>query len=41
MLAEYDDELNLVAICAKIIDGQILKPDTWYTLKNGEIVEAE
>lgn len=30
-------------ICAKtlIIDGETGKPDTWYTIKNGEIVEVE
>ena len=23
------------------IDGETYKPDTWYTLKDGEVVEAE
>lgn len=23
------------------VDGEIIKPDTWYTLRNGEIMEAE
>jgi hypothetical protein len=23
------------------VDGKTYKPDTWYTLKNGEIVEVE
>ena len=40
MLAEYDNKCNLVAICAQIIDGKTLKPDTWYTLKDGQIVEG-
>ena len=31
----------LIAIKAAIIDGKILQPDTFYTLKNGEFVEAE
>ena len=26
--------------CA-VIDGEILKPDTYYTLKNGEFIEAK
>ena len=40
-LAEYDD--NGICICCKSakIDGETLKPDTWYTLKGGEFVEAE
>ena len=31
----------LLAIKAAIIDGDKLKPDTWYTLRNGEFVEVE
>jgi len=31
----------LVGIKAAIIDGEVLKPDTFYTLKNGEFVEVE
>lgn len=31
----------LIAIKAAIIDGVSLKPDTFYTLKNGEFVEVE
>lgn len=23
------------------VDGEIIKPDTYYTMKNGEVVEAE
>lgn len=26
---------------AKVVDGEKIKPDTWYKLKNGEFVEAE
>ena len=33
--------LPLIAIKAAIIDGEILKPDTWYKLENGEFVEVE
>ena len=33
------EEYPLLAIKAAIIDGEILKPDTWYTLVNGEFVE--
>lgn len=31
----------LVAIKAAIIDGKTMKPDTWYTLKDGEFVELD
>ena len=31
----------LLAIKAAIIDGETLKPDTWYKLVNGEFVEVE
>ena len=31
----------LLAIKAAIVDGEIIKADTWYTLKNGEFVEVE
>ena len=26
---------------AEVVDGERIKADTWYTLKNGEFVEAE
>ena len=34
---------DYVPICVKaeVVDGERIKADTWYTLKNGEIVEAE
>ena len=28
------------AICSAIVDGEKIKADTWYTVKNGEFVEA-
>ena len=34
------EEYPLLAIKAAIIDGEILKPDTWYTLVNGEFTEV-
>lgn len=36
----YDKDGNLAWKAAQI-DGEVLKPDTWYTLKDGEFVEAE
>ena len=32
---------DIVAWGSFVIDGKMYKPDTWYTLRNGEIVEAE
>lgn len=41
VLAEYDENGNM--ICAKMarVDGSTVKENVWYTLKNGEFVEAE
>ena len=30
----------LISIKSAIIDGEVLKPDTYYTVKNGEFVEV-
>ena len=40
VLTEYDDDGNM--ICAKMsqVDGKTIKENVWYTLKNGEFVEA-
>ena len=32
---------KVVAVKTAVVDGETYKPDTWYTLKNGEIVETE
>ena len=29
------------AICAAVVDGEKIKADTWYTVKDGEFVEVE
>ena len=41
VLTEYDDDGNM--ICAKMarVDGSAIKENIWYTLKNGEFVEAD
>ncbi|MBQ9417079.1 MAG: hypothetical protein IJU19_00665 [Bacteroidales bacterium] len=31
----------LINICSAIVDGEKIKPDTWYTAKNGQLVEVE
>ncbi|MHB8871610.1 MAG: DUF7666 domain-containing protein, partial [Candidatus Doudnabacteria bacterium] len=39
VVCERDDDYNLVAIKAAIIDGVVLKENTFYFLVNGEFVE--
>ena len=40
-MAEYDDNYKPICVKAAQIDGEILKADTWYELKDGEFVEVE
>ena len=41
VMTEWDAEQENLLLASMVrIDGEIYKPDTWYTLKNGEIVEA-
>lgn len=37
---ERRDNGEIVAILAGIVDGETLKPDVWYTVKNGQWVEV-
>ena len=41
VLTEYDDDCHM--LCAKMaqVDGKSVKENVWYTLKNGEFMEAE
>ena len=39
--AELDIDGNNIGIAAAIVDGEKIKADTWYTVKNGEFVEWE
>ena len=32
---------KVVGVKTAVVDGETYKPDTWYTLKNGEIVEVD
>lgn len=39
---EWDGETHpILAVKAAIVDGETVKPNVYYTLKNGELVEAE
>ena len=35
-----DGNYTPVCVMAEIVDGERIKADTWYTLKNGEFVEV-
>ena len=38
---EVDDYGHNIDVAAAIVDGVIIKADTWYTVKNGEFVEVK
>ena len=38
---ESKTSFDIVAWKSFVIDGETYKPDMWYTLRNGEIVETE
>ena len=40
-VAEYDGNFNVIGGRFAMVDGEKIKPDTYYTLKNGEFVEAK
>ena len=40
-LVEYDKEYQITGVKSAIIDGEILKEDTYYKLENGEFVECD
>ena len=39
--AEYSDNGKLLAVLTARVDGEKIKPDTWYRAKNGELVEVK
>ena len=38
---ESDDSYNVKTWAAAVVDGEKIKADTWYTVKNGEFVEVK
>ena len=41
VVTEWDDKQeNILAVCCGKIDGDSLKPDTWYIVKDGKFVEV-
>ena len=39
VLTERDDNWHILGVKAVCIDGEKYKPDTWYALRDGEVVE--
>ena len=40
VIALRDDNCRIIDYCAGIVDGEKLKADTWYTVKDGKFVEV-
>ena len=40
-MTERDGNHHILGVKAIQIDGKKYKPDTWYTLENGKVVEAK
>ena len=40
-VAEYDGNCNVIGGRFAMVDGEKIKEDTYYTIKNGEFVEAK
>lgn len=41
VVSEYGDDGDIINAAMAKVDGETIKPDTWYTLRGGEIVEAD
>ena len=41
LVEENQDDYGIAAWKAVEVDGETIKPDTWYGLKNGEVIEIE
>lgn len=39
--AERETNYNIAAWKAAVVDGETIKADTWYTLRDGEFVEVQ
>lgn len=40
VLTERDNDWQILDVRAVKVDGEMVKPDTWYTLRGGRVVEA-
>ena len=41
LVKEYDNNFDIKAWKSVVVDGEVIKPDVWYGLKDGEIIELE
>lgn len=41
VLTERDSEWHILGVKAVKVDGDVVKPDKWYALENGEVVEVK
>lgn len=41
VVAERDEEGHILSIASAKVDGDKIKPDVWYTAKDGQLVEAQ
>ena len=41
VIAELDEHGRAIGVSAAIVDGKKIKADTWYTVKDGELVEVK
>ena len=41
VLTERDDSMHILGVQAVCVDGRTIKPDTYYKLVNGKVVEAD
>ena len=41
VLTERDDDMHIRSVQAAFVDGEKIKPDTFYKIKNGKIIEAK
>lgn len=41
VLAEWNDDSEIIEMKMARVDGEKIKPDTWYQIKGGEFVEVE
>ena len=41
LVCEEDESYEIIDWKAVVVDGEKIKPDTWYELKDGEVVEVK
>lgn len=41
IVKENSDDYNIAAWKSVVVDGDVIQADTWYCLKDGQLVKAE